>query len=197
MASRRILRGMDDAVLIAGANLPTLLDFVFAEGKSASGCGAARGRARARGDLGARGRRVTLAALPHRRPADSRPGRRRMGTAARTRSSSCSSTTPSRRATGSRSSIAWACRRRWRCTFTSAADAIAALPKYQRGPAARPAAHGRHRDDAAARRRRGGADGERRRHSLAAGPRAAAALRLPHAGRGAASCASSRRAAWR
>src|SRR2546430_8244030 len=31
MASRRILRGMDDAVLIAGANLPTLLDFVFAE----------------------------------------------------------------------------------------------------------------------------------------------------------------------
>src|SRR3954466_4210817 len=35
MASRRILRGMNDAVLIAGANLPTLLDFVFAEGRSA------------------------------------------------------------------------------------------------------------------------------------------------------------------
>jgi PTS system N-acetylgalactosamine-specific IIA component len=35
MASRRILRGMDDAVLIAGANLPTLLDFVFAEGRTA------------------------------------------------------------------------------------------------------------------------------------------------------------------
>lgn len=35
MASRRILRGMDDAVLIAGANLPTLLDFVFAEGRAA------------------------------------------------------------------------------------------------------------------------------------------------------------------
>jgi PTS system N-acetylgalactosamine-specific IIA component len=34
MASRRILRGVDDAVLIAGANLPTLLDFVFSEGKS-------------------------------------------------------------------------------------------------------------------------------------------------------------------
>ena len=33
MASRRILRGMDDAVLVAGANLPTLLDFVFAEGR--------------------------------------------------------------------------------------------------------------------------------------------------------------------
>ena len=31
MASRRILRGLDDAVLIAGVNLPTLLDFVFAD----------------------------------------------------------------------------------------------------------------------------------------------------------------------
>ena len=40
MASRRILRGMDDAVLIAGTNLPTLLDFVFAEGSH----GAARPR---------------------------------------------------------------------------------------------------------------------------------------------------------
>jgi len=29
MASRRILRGMDDAVLIAGINLPTLLDFAI------------------------------------------------------------------------------------------------------------------------------------------------------------------------
>lgn len=35
MASRRILRGVEDAVLVAGANLPTLLDFVFAEGRSA------------------------------------------------------------------------------------------------------------------------------------------------------------------
>ena len=34
MASRRILRGMDDAVLVAGTNLPTLLDFVFAEGRT-------------------------------------------------------------------------------------------------------------------------------------------------------------------
>src|SRR4051812_15042357 len=33
MASRRILRGTTDAVLIAGVNLPTLLDFVFAEDK--------------------------------------------------------------------------------------------------------------------------------------------------------------------
>jgi N-acetylgalactosamine PTS system EIIA component len=31
MASRRILRGMDDAILVAGVNLPTLLDFVFAD----------------------------------------------------------------------------------------------------------------------------------------------------------------------
>ena len=35
MASRRVLRGMDDAVLVAGTNLPTLLDFVFAEDRSA------------------------------------------------------------------------------------------------------------------------------------------------------------------
>jgi PTS system N-acetylgalactosamine-specific IIA component len=35
MAARRILRGMDDAVLVAGANLPTLLDFVFAESRTA------------------------------------------------------------------------------------------------------------------------------------------------------------------
>lgn len=35
MASRRILRGVDDAVLIAGTNLPTLLDFVFAEARTA------------------------------------------------------------------------------------------------------------------------------------------------------------------
>lgn len=35
MASRRILRGMDDAVLIAGTNLPMLLDFVMSEGRSA------------------------------------------------------------------------------------------------------------------------------------------------------------------
>ena len=35
MAARRILRGSQDAVLIAGANLPTLLDFVFADQMSA------------------------------------------------------------------------------------------------------------------------------------------------------------------
>lgn len=48
MASRRILRGLDDAVLIAGANLPMLLDFVFAEGvaaPSAARHAAERGRA--------------------------------------------------------------------------------------------------------------------------------------------------------
>jgi PTS system N-acetylgalactosamine-specific IIA component len=31
MASRRILHGMEDAVLVAGVNLPTLIDFVFAD----------------------------------------------------------------------------------------------------------------------------------------------------------------------
>lgn len=31
MAARRLLRGMPDAVLVAGANLPTLLDFAFAD----------------------------------------------------------------------------------------------------------------------------------------------------------------------
>lgn len=35
MASRRILRGMEDAVLVAGTNLPTLLDFVFADDRTA------------------------------------------------------------------------------------------------------------------------------------------------------------------
>ena len=35
MAARRILRGVDDALLIAGVNLPTLLDFVFADQMSA------------------------------------------------------------------------------------------------------------------------------------------------------------------
>lgn len=35
MASRRLLRGLEDAVLIVGTNLPMLLDFVFAEGRSA------------------------------------------------------------------------------------------------------------------------------------------------------------------
>src|SRR4051812_8784280 len=48
MASRRILRGVDDAVLVAGANLPTLLDFVFAEGRTAAEAArhaAERGRA--------------------------------------------------------------------------------------------------------------------------------------------------------
>ncbi len=48
MAARRILRGMPDAVLIAGANLPTLLDFVFAEGitpPEAARHSAERGRA--------------------------------------------------------------------------------------------------------------------------------------------------------
>jgi len=48
MASRRILRDMSDAVLVAGTNLPTLLDFVFADGRSgpeAARHAADRGRA--------------------------------------------------------------------------------------------------------------------------------------------------------
>lgn len=48
MAARRILRGLDDTVLVAGANLPTLLDFVFAEEMSpvdAARHSAERGRA--------------------------------------------------------------------------------------------------------------------------------------------------------
>jgi PTS system N-acetylgalactosamine-specific IIA component len=48
MAARRILRGMDDAVLVAGTNLPMLLDFVFAEDKAAPDAArhaAERGRA--------------------------------------------------------------------------------------------------------------------------------------------------------
>ena len=35
MAARRILRGMPSAVLVSGANLPTLLDFVFADAETA------------------------------------------------------------------------------------------------------------------------------------------------------------------
>jgi N-acetylgalactosamine PTS system EIIA component len=36
MAARRILRGMPDAVLVSGTNLPVLLDFAFAEAKPAT-----------------------------------------------------------------------------------------------------------------------------------------------------------------
>ncbi|MBA3888978.1 MAG: hypothetical protein H0X64_00450 [Gemmatimonadaceae bacterium] len=32
MAARRLMRGIEDAVLVCGANLPTLLDFVMADG---------------------------------------------------------------------------------------------------------------------------------------------------------------------
>jgi len=48
MAARRILRGMSEAVLVAGANLPMLLDFVFAEHRAAPDAArhaAERGRA--------------------------------------------------------------------------------------------------------------------------------------------------------
>src|SRR3954469_10866315 len=63
MAARKILRGADDAVLIAGVNLPTLLDFVFAEQmdpSDAAGHAAERGKTaitvvRAMGATGAAG----------------------------------------------------------------------------------------------------------------------------------------------
>ncbi|HEX8726110.1 MAG TPA: hypothetical protein VF737_12045 [Gemmatimonadaceae bacterium] len=48
MAARRILRGMPDAVLVSGVNLPALLDFAFAESKpapTAARHAAERGRA--------------------------------------------------------------------------------------------------------------------------------------------------------
>ncbi len=36
MAARRLLKGHPDAVLVAGANLPMLVDFVFADGMPAT-----------------------------------------------------------------------------------------------------------------------------------------------------------------
>lgn len=49
MAARRILRGMPDAVLVSGANLPALLDFAFADTEPDAGVAARhaadRGRA--------------------------------------------------------------------------------------------------------------------------------------------------------
>jgi N-acetylgalactosamine PTS system EIIA component len=48
MAARRILHGMPDAVLVAGVNLPALLDFAFADavpGGTAARHAAERGRA--------------------------------------------------------------------------------------------------------------------------------------------------------
>jgi PTS system N-acetylgalactosamine-specific IIA component len=47
MAARRLMRGIDGAVLVCGANLPTLLDFVLAEGmtpQEAAGRALERGR---------------------------------------------------------------------------------------------------------------------------------------------------------
>jgi PTS system N-acetylgalactosamine-specific IIA component len=48
MAARRVLRGMTDAVVVCGTNLPLLLDFVFNEGATPSEAArhaAERGRA--------------------------------------------------------------------------------------------------------------------------------------------------------
>ena len=50
MAARRILRGMPDAVLVSGANLPALLDFAFADtGPDGAGAGVAARHAADRG----------------------------------------------------------------------------------------------------------------------------------------------------
>lgn len=57
MAARRILRGMPDAVLVSGANLPALLDFAFAaDGPIATAAqhAAERGRAAIQAVEGAR-----------------------------------------------------------------------------------------------------------------------------------------------
>ena len=117
-------------------------------------------------------------AVPHRRSADPRSGRRRMGTAAGYRRSSCSSTTPSRRATGSRSSIAWAFRPRWTSTSTRPTTRS---PRSRRIGTIRGAAFC---SPATSRRCAQLVDGagvtrrERRRHSFARRPNAASALRL-------------------
>jgi PTS system mannose-specific IIB component/fructoselysine and glucoselysine-specific PTS system IIB component len=63
MASRRILRGMDDAVLIAGRNLPTLLDFRVLEGKTAPEAARHAAERGGSGDHRARGRRMTWSCI--------------------------------------------------------------------------------------------------------------------------------------
>lgn len=50
MAARRLMRGVDDAVLVCGANLPALLDFVMAEGLSPQDA-ATRALERGRGSM--------------------------------------------------------------------------------------------------------------------------------------------------
>ncbi len=47
MAARRILRGMPDAVLVSGANLPALLAFALADGQPAAAARHAVERGRA------------------------------------------------------------------------------------------------------------------------------------------------------
>ena len=166
MASRRILRGMDDAVLVAGTNLPTLLDFVFAEGRRRRRRRATRRSADARRSPCTEPARDARA-VSHRRSADSRSGRRRLGTAARYRLHRARRRRGRRRAIGSRSSIAWACRRRWMSTSTPRRTRSPRCPKYRADP--RPgmlltgdiATMRRLVDDA---RRR---HGERRRHPFA------------------------------
>lgn len=51
MAARRLMRGVDDAVLVCGANLPALLDFVMAEDGLSPQEAAARALERGRGSM--------------------------------------------------------------------------------------------------------------------------------------------------
>ena len=51
MAARRLMRGVDDAVLVCGANLPALLDFVMADEGLSPQVAAARALERGRGSM--------------------------------------------------------------------------------------------------------------------------------------------------
>jgi PTS system N-acetylgalactosamine-specific IIA component len=66
MAARRLMRGVDDAVIVCGANLPALLDFVMAEGLSPQEA-AARALERGRGSM------MLIAPPPPAAPAGGKP----------------------------------------------------------------------------------------------------------------------------
>ena len=82
MAARRLLRDQPAVVLVSGTNLPMLLDFVMSSAPTPHDAAHAAVD-RARSAIAAYGGPRDACALPHRRPADPRSGRRRMGTAAR------------------------------------------------------------------------------------------------------------------
>ena len=196
MASRRILRGMDDAVLIAGANLPTLLDFVFAEGRTAPRRRATRRNAGARRSPLHGGAARDAGAVSHRRPADSRAGRRRLGAAARHRVHRARRRHRRDERLGAGALSHGRAARDGRAISTPPTDAIAAHSEVPRRSAARAFCSPATSRRCAGSSTSGGVDdGQRRRNSFARRARAAASLRVPVAGRRARSCASSRRAA--